>query len=305
MSEDWTRWIGHKGDVVEGPYPVSLAAIGYLAESLEDERLADAVAAGADMAAPRSFMTIASRVPNWIRKGYRGPRTFMQAVLLPLPADAAVNMAVEQVYEAPLRVGDKLVSQSTITSIVPKRTRLGEGFIVTEDIEHRNQRGEVVGRTVNSLLRYRKEPAPAPTAPPAAGASKAAAPAGPPASDFPAIALPITMTRLATAAAAVRDFSPLHHDIEYARNAGHPTAFLSYSYQLAVACRALGEWFDGDARVTHLKVSMKAPMYLGKTLTCTGRRSREAAAADAETIELALSTEDGLSTVATARVAAA
>jgi acyl dehydratase len=295
MSADsFAHLIGQKGELVEGPYPVSASAIGYLAESLEDERLADLVAAGEDIVAPRSFMTIASRVPNWLRKSHRGPRTFMQAVLLPLPADAAVNMAVEQVYGAPLMVGDRVTSQSTITAIVPKRTRVGEGFIVTEDIEHRNQRGELVGRTVNSLLRYQKAPKQDAADKPAE-ATKPAPPASQH-SDFPTLVLPITMTRLATGAAAVRDFSPLHHDIEFARNAGHPTAFLSYSYQLAVLCRALGEWFDGDECVRELKVSMKAPVYLGKTLSCGGRRTGD------ETIELLLATEDGPCTMATARV---
>ena len=93
--------------------------------------------------------------------------------------------------------------------------------------------------------------------------------------------------------------------MDFARNAGHPTAFLSYSYQVAFFCRALGEWFDGDARLRRLKVAMKAPIYLGKTLTCRGWRKRNATgAAETETIELTLATEDGPCTTATAGVAA-
>jgi acyl dehydratase len=306
VDDDWSCWIGHKGEIVHGPYPVSAAAIGYLAEALEDERLADLVATGNDIVAPRSFVNIASRVPNWIRKRASGPRTLMQAVLLPLPADAAVNMGVDQVYLAPLRVGDRIGSQSTITAITPKRTRLGEGFIVTEEIDHRNQDGVIVGRTVNNLLRYTKTPPGASianSAPAAKPAPTAAAAPGDP-GDFPMITMPITMTRLVTGAAAVRDFSLLHHDIDFARGAGHPTAFLSYSFQLAVLCRALGEWLGGDDRVRRLKVAMKASMYLGKTLTCRGARKRDGVGdAGVETIELTLATEDGTCTTATAEVA--
>ena len=114
--------------------------------------------------------------------------------------------------------------------------------------------------------------------------------------------MPITTTCLAKAAAAVRDFSPLHHDVDLARAAGHPTAFASYSHQLAFLCRALGEWFDGDERVRRLKVVMKASIYLGKTLTCRGVRSAEVVEPGVEVIDLTLSTEDGLCTTAIAEV---
>jgi len=307
MTNGWQQWIGRKGDVVPGPYPVSIATIGYLAEALEDERLAGQVASGGVFAAPRSFVTITSRVPNWRPKHVTGPESFMQAMLVPLPADSGVNLGVDQYYFAPLMPGDTLSSQSTITEIIPKRMRLGDGFIITENIDHINQKGVVVARTVNTLFRFLKGSADSdqPAKPQAASEARAAPkPAFRPPSDFPSITMPVTMTRLAIGAGAVRDFSPLHHDIDLAREAGHPTAFFSYSYQMALIVRALGEWFDGDDCVRRLKLSMKSPIYLGKTCACTGVRQATHPNSEAgiDTIEVMLSTEDGPSTSGIAEI---
>jgi len=269
VAEPWREWLGRTGPTVVGPYPVSLAGIGYLAEAVEDERLATYVAAGGDRA-PRSFVTIASRVPNWRPDSETGPDTFMLAMAVPVDCNSAVNTALEQTYLAPLMVGDRVVSQSTILAIEPRKTRLGAGFQITERIEHRTDRG-VVACTENSMFRF-QAPEHQPensdgrraAMPPLDGAT--------PKSDFEPVLMPVTMTLLAAAAGAVRDYSRLHHDVDFARSVGHPTAFLSYSFQMAVVMRALGEWLEGDDRVHRLSLSMKAPIYLGQTVACTAVR---------------------------------
>jgi acyl dehydratase len=81
------------------------------------------------------------------------------------------------------------------------------------------------------------------------------------------------MTLLAKAAGAVRDFSLLHHDAQYAQQAGHRTAFLSYSTQTAIVASAIGQWFGGDERLRRLQLRMKSPMYMGDTAICAATRS--------------------------------
>lgn len=293
-GDQWQDWIGRKGVVVPGPYPVTLASIGYLAEALQDEQLAEQVASG-DVTAPRSFVTIMSRVPHWRPKSATGPESFMQGMLVPIAATSGVNMGIDQKYHGPLDLGDTLVSQSTIEKITPKTTRLGEGFIIQELIEHRNQDGVLVATTENTLLRFQPatdeklKDAPKPAAAPPAATTPPE-----PASDFPTIATPITMTVLAKAAGAVRDYAPLHHDIELARAAGHATAFLSYSHQIALIVQAVSQWYGGDRGMRRLKLSMKKPIYLGKTCVAAGvRQPSEDAGVDV--IEVSLVTEDGLS----------
>lgn len=296
-SNAWQDWVGRKGVAIAGPYPVSLASIGYLAEALQDERLAGLVASG-HTAAPRSFVTILSRVPNWRPSTASGPESFMQAMLVPLPVNSGVNLGIDQKYFIPLLPGDCLESQSTIVSITPKTTKLGEGFIIVEFIEHRSRDGILVATTENVLLRFaakpkvasaseiEKEPAETASPPPAAS----------PPSDFPLISQLVTMTMLAKAAGAVRDFAPLHHDIELARAAGHATAFLSYSHQMSLITSAIGKWFDGDERMRRLKLSMKKPIYLGKTCVCAGVR-RPAETEGVEIVEVSLISEDGICSI--------
>jgi len=221
---------------------------------------------------------------------------------LPLPANSAVNMSVDQVYFAPLYPGDTISSQSTITGIVPKKTRLGEGFIITEDIDHLNQNGVLVARTINTLLRFVK-PESNDKTPPKAAEPLPAKPLVIPASDYPPVSMPVTMTALAKGAAAVRDFSPLHHDVDFARSVGHPTAFLSYSHQMSFVVRALGEWLGGDDRLQRLKLSMKTSIYLGRTCVCTGvRQKTDNPQPGIETIEVTLTSEDGTCTPGIAEV---
>jgi len=321
-EKPWYEWVGRSGEPAVAPYPVSAAAIGYLAEATEDEQLAAYVADGGQVA-PRSFVTIASRIPNWRPRTATGPSTFMLALSVPVPADSAVNTVVDQTYHAPLRVGDRLTSQSTILAVEPRRTRLGDGYLITERIEHRNQDDLLVATTDNSMYRFQKEPAPrtgpAPVEPRrptdipgtmAAGHTKEdhfRTPfdplGGPPRSDFEPVVLPITPTRLTVAAGAVRDFSPIHHDVDFARGAGHRTAFLSFSTQLAIVVRALREWLHGDEAVRRLDLRMKVPMYLGSIAACTGTRSLRAdGPADRDVITVTLSADDVPCTVGTAEI---
>jgi acyl dehydratase len=274
-DEAWASWVGRAGEPVTGPYPVSVAAIGYLAEALEDERLADYLSSGGTVA-PRSFVTIASRVPNWRSKSASGPESFMLAMSVPVPCDRAVNTSIDQTYLSDISVGDRITSQSTIVSIEPKTNRLGAGFRVTERIEHRNQRHELVACTDNTMFRYRASAVPTAgvtaTSRPGSAAGATVEPAAP-VSDFEPLRLPITMTLLAKAAGAVRDFSLLHHDAQYAQQAGHRTAFLSYSTQTAIVASAIGQWFGGDERLRRLQLRMKSPMYMGDTAICAATRS--------------------------------
>jgi acyl dehydratase len=298
----WQSWLGSQGAAVPGPYPVSQAAIGYLAEALEDERLAARLHAGEAVQAPPSFVTIASRVPNWRPADAHGANHFMRAMLVPLPVDSSVNTAIEQHYFQPLFCGDIVATSSTITAITPKRTRLGEGFFVTEEIEHRTQLGTVVAKTTNTMFRFRR---------------------GPQSSDGPrvvsvrpaesalqvpdghvgllSVPMPITMTRLVVGAGAVRDFSPLHHDVDAARAAGHATAFLSYSFQLALAVKALTGWVGDDSRITRLKLNLQTPVYLGRTVICRGTAPLDRR--QACSLPFVLATEDGVCTMGVADIA--
>jgi hypothetical protein len=111
------------------------------------------------------------------------------------------------------------------------------------------------------------------------------------------------MTRLVAAAGAVRDLSLLHHDVEYAQQSGHRTAFLSYSTQTAIVASAIGQWFGGDESLRRLRLRMKAPMYMGTTAVCVAARSDEPAAqAGCAVLKLALLADDRVCTEGIAEI---
>jgi acyl dehydratase len=301
VGDEWEAWIGRKGQVVVGPYPVSVAAIGYVAEAVEDGLLLERIAAGGLEVAPPTFVNVAARIPNWQPRSIRQPKV-LQAALVPLPADAAVNRHVAQRYLRPLLIGDSVTSQSTIVAIEPKTTSLGKGFMVSEEIEHRNQRDEVVATTTNTVFRYDRStvgaregggatpPAPPATPAPAApGAATATATAT--ATGLAPVVLPITVTMLVKAAGGVRDFIPLHHNAETAKKSGLPTMFASWSTLLAVIGRAVGEWCGLDAEVGGVSLDMRRPVFVDRTLTCEGSIDEAAGRLD-----YALRTEDGTCT---------
>jgi acyl dehydratase len=291
VGDEWEAWVGRKGEVVVGPYPVSIAAIGYVAEAVEDGLLLERIAASGLEVAPPTFVNVAARIPNWQPRSIRQPKV-LQAALVPLPADAAVNRHVAQRYLRPLRIGDSVTSQSTIVAIEPKTTSLGTGFMVSEEIEHHDQRGELVATTTNTVFRYdrstvgardggekqsRATPAPAAPAPPTTGLAP--------------VVLPITVTMLVKAAGGVRDFIPLHHNAETAKKSGLPTMFASWSTLLAVIGRAVGEWCGLDAEVGGVSLDMRRPVFVDRTLTCEGSLDEVAGR-----VEYALRTEDGTCT---------
>ena len=297
MSAEWEAWLGRRGEVVPGPYPVSVAAIGYVAEAVEDGLVLERIAGPGIEIAPPTFVNVAARVPNWQPPSIK-QRPVLLAASIPLPADAAVNREVAQRFVAPLRIGDTVTSQSTIVAIEPKHTRLGDGFMVTEDIEHRNQRGELVATTTNTAYRYDRNTverqggdAPrtprTPRAPRGEGTRQDGEQVGGP------IVLPITTTMLVKAAGGVRDFIPLHHDDDTARRSGLPSMFASWSTLLAVIGRAIGEWCGLDAPVQGVSMDMRRPVFLGRTLRCEGW------ARDGSRVDYALSTEDGTCTTGT------
>lgn len=292
-DDDWRSWIGKTGPVVPGPYPVSVAAIGYVAEAVEDTLLLERIARQGIEVAPPTFVNVAARVPTWQPESIKQPRVLL-AASVPLPADAAVNRRVAQRYFHPLHIGDTVTSQSTLVSIEPKQTRLGDGFMVTEEIAQRNQDGVLVATMTNTAYRYDRRTVgkrdDAAAAPRSAARREERGPAG---EALAPVVLPITTTMLAKAAGGVRDFIPLHHDVDSARRAGLPTTFAAWATLLAVLGRAVGEWFGLDADLRSVSLDMRTSVFLGRTLTCSGTVAPDPDEAGARRVDYALTTEDG------------
>jgi acyl dehydratase len=156
--ESWRSWIGKRGPVLVARYPVSAASVAYFCEFTEDGNplyydTPDARARGGPLAPP-TFVATAVRTPTFVSDGVAAPHQLL-AVTVPLDITARINVRVDQEFLQPVRHGDLLRCQSEITDIVPKRTKLGSGYFITEEIRYWNQREELVAVVTNTVFSYR------------------------------------------------------------------------------------------------------------------------------------------------------
>ena len=72
----------------------------------------------------------------------------------PLPRENVLEGEETWEFLAPVRIGDVLTSQTALTDVKQREGRLGEMFILEYEAITTNQRGEVVTRSINTLVNY-------------------------------------------------------------------------------------------------------------------------------------------------------
>jgi acyl dehydratase len=85
---------------------------------------------------------------------------------------------------------------------------------------------------------------------------------------------PVTRTQIVRFAGAGGDFNPIHHDEEFAREAGQPTVFAMGQLQAAMLARLAADWL-GAEQLRSLAVRFTAKVWPGDVLVLTGTRERE------------------------------
>lgn len=87
----------------------------------------------------------------------------------------------------------------------------------------------------------------------------------------PVFALPLTPQRLVMEAASNRDFAPIHHDAEFARQTGAPTMYANTMLVQAMFDATLRQWMGLGGRLRVLDISMRSFSCAGEVLACEGR----------------------------------
>lgn len=88
---------------------------------------------------------------------------------------------------------------------------------------------------------------------------------------LPPVSLPMSVQRLVMIAAANRDFAPIHHDKEAARDAGADHAFTNMMFIMAMLERCAVQWAGPRARVVAINsMRMTAFNQAGDVVTCRG-----------------------------------
>ena len=152
------EWIGQKTEVAPGRYPVEYDPIRRHAHMVEDRNplFLDPEAAksgkwGAVIAPPVMTGYFAG---NGAWPPSQGGNRFFREV--PTRGDRMINMNIEWEYLQPAKVGDQLSTQTVLTDIYEKSTRVDplSVWVVTEN-RITNQDGELVAVGRNTLLTHR------------------------------------------------------------------------------------------------------------------------------------------------------
>lgn len=106
------------------------------------------------------------------------------------------------------------------------------------------------------------------------------------------VAFPLSLYRLAMAAAATRDFNSIHHNSEYARSVGAPEAFANTIFLQGMWERAVREFIGLAGRLLAFAgFSMRAFNPAGETVTVKGQVSRTWLEGEVGMVEIAIWSE--------------
>jgi len=276
-----------------------------------DEAYARSSEYGGIISPPTMVLTWA--MPAYWPAPHLPPDALIDQMDLPL-GELPLNLSVESTdeYILPLRPGDKLHYRTRLDNVTPlKKTRLGTGHFITTTTFYHNQREELVATHLHVLFRYRgaeqQQPAlqgsgvPGDGSPEGPGTGIAtltsgghgdvgdspqrkASPVGShtvfwedvgPGMDIPAVSLELDMVRMIMAAAGTRDLYPIHHDREFAREAGHKDMLVNVISQGGFLGRCITDWTGPAGKLRRLRVASAFPCYLGDMIMAFGKVTRK------------------------------
>lgn len=158
-------FVGRKGATAVAPDPVNAAmirhwcvALGDLNPVYRDEDFARTTVHGGVVAPPAMLQA-------WTMPGYGGEpvKDVVSEIYDYLDAQGYVGIVAtnsEQDYLRSLRLGDRISATKTVASISEvKTTGLGEGVFVTTNIDIVDNNGELVGRQLHRVLKYKPDAA--------------------------------------------------------------------------------------------------------------------------------------------------
>jgi len=318
LRERLERYVGEplgSGGPAVAPDPVNVPMIRHWVDALDDRNpvyLDAAIAAksrfGGVVAPPAMLQTwtmARPRIEGIAERGGAPTEVDARTPLVALDREGylgtlATNSDLEFVRY--LRPGERLQASAIVESISERKaTSLGLGYFVTWQTRYLDEAGEVVGRQVFRILKFR----PGSSARPKASESvrpKKAAPVAPAGEALPAFELAVTPTVIVAGAIASRDFMPVHHDAGYARSQGAPDLFMNILTTNGYVSRYVTDWAGPEARLRSIATRLGAPAVPGKTLRFTGQVVRRVEQRDERLLEVAVRAANDLGSHATATV---
>ncbi|OBK98242.1 MaoC family dehydratase [Mycobacterium sp. 1165178.9] len=94
--------------------------------------------------------------------------------------------------------------------------------------------------------------------------------------------IPITTTMIVAGAIATRDFMPVHHDRDYAKQQGSPNLFMNILTTNGYCVRFLTDWAGPEAMVKNLSIRLGVPCFPDDPLRFTGSVTNKTEGSDGE-----------------------
>jgi acyl dehydratase len=89
--------------------------------------------------------------------------------------------------------------------------------------------------------------------------------------------LELSATRMVAQVSGTQDFYPIHHDRDFARQAGHKDIFINTAFIRGCLCRVVTDWIDADGFLKSLGFQMRRPNFVGETIAVRGRVKKKGA----------------------------
>jgi acyl dehydratase len=293
------EWIGRTGSTNYSDMPVNPSRIQFYASMLEDgnpsywdEEWADDQWGG--IISPAGMSLSWQLPPLWSPEeeaddGDDDVPVSVATIPLPEGKDSIINTETETIVHEPIRVGTWLNWEKEIISVTEEKdTMLGPGHFVTTKTYIRDETGTLLAEDVNSMLRFDESEAGTlfetdSDEPFAEGrrlldvdreapddryaslhADDAAAEEGELVNSFD---FPVTYRKVIHDVASTRDFYPVHHDPEFAKQRGNETIFLNTMALQGLVDRAAIEWAGPEWRVVKRNITMAGSALAGDVLT--------------------------------------
>lgn len=111
--------------------------------------------------------------------------------------------------------------------------------------------------------------------------------------ELPGYELAMTLTSVAAAAVATRDYQPVHHDVAWTQQMGSKTVFMNTHSTAGCFEKLVMEWAGPDAFLRRVAFKMGAPNYAGDTMRAKGTVKARHAGTRVVDIDVAISNSIG------------
>jgi len=184
------------------------------------------------------------------------------------PGVVATNF--QYIYDRYPHMGELLTRSSTLANISDlKKTKLGEGYFMTQSDVYTGDGGRRVGEVRLSAFFFR------PSQTDDKSQSKPAQKNEPPKEESigSPVVVDVTTGFIVASAIATRDYQPVHHDRDAAQSGGTKDIYLNILATAGLVQRCVEEWYGPNVVLESLELRLLSQAYPGDQLTFTQQSS--------------------------------